>query len=251
MYKRVRAAGIWLAAVLAAYCSPAWAGEFSVNPIRLELGASVRSGVITVRNESKAPMSFQLQGMEWTQDADGKDVYAGTEELIFFPKLMSLDPGREAVVRVGVRQPLVDKERTYRLFIEELPAAPPAGGRGPQLSVVLRFGAPVFVRPAKPQDGLELEAVALARGEISLVAHNTGNQHQFVEGVRITGTDAGGAEVYSMTLADRYLLAGTRKRYQTAIPAEQCARLAHLAVEFKTNKLTQSSRLPVQRAMCS
>ena len=128
---------------------------------------------------------------------------------------------------------------------------PRADAKGPQINVVVRFGAPVFVRPAKPQDGLELQSLSLARRELVLVAQNTGNQHQFVEGVRVTGTDAAGAEVYSITLADRYLLAGTRKRYQTTIPAEQCARLAKVAVEFKTNKLTQSSQLAVNRAMCS
>ena len=39
----------------------AFAGEFSVNPIRLELGANVRSSVIGIKNEGRQKLSFQLQ----------------------------------------------------------------------------------------------------------------------------------------------------------------------------------------------
>lgn len=241
------AAAAWL---LAGLCH---AGEFTVTPIRLELGPGTRSGVIAVRNDSKEAQKFQLQAMEWTQDKEGRDSYAETPDLVYFPRLMALDPGREGVIRVGVRNPLVEKERTFRLFIEELPSPPAAAGAEgarAQLQVLMRFAAPVFVRPAKPRDGLELEQIQLARGEVSLVAHNTGNQHQFVEGVRITALDAAGAEVHSVTLADRYLLAGTRKRYATEFPAQHCPRAVKLNVEFKTNKLTQRGSLDVDRRMC-
>ena len=80
------------------------AGEFSVNPIRLELGAIAKSGVIGVRNEGKTKLSFQLQSMEWTQDATGKDLYADSSDLVFFPKIMSVEPGEEGLIRVGTKK---------------------------------------------------------------------------------------------------------------------------------------------------
>jgi fimbrial chaperone protein len=240
-----------LCALCAAVPAFAAAGEFSVNPIRLEMGASARSGSMTVKNEGSVPLRFQLQAMEWTQDAEGKDQYLETRDLIFFPKLMTVEPGQDAVVRVGVRNPVVPAEKTFRLFIEELPSANPPAGKGPQVNVVIRFGAPIFVAPIKSQDGLELEGLAVERGEIKLSARNTGNRHQMVQGIQLRGTDAAGAQVYTLTLADRYLLAGTTKSYTAAISPEQCRRIAALEVELKTDKLSAQRKLSVDPAACA
>ena len=232
-------------------CGTVAAGEFSVNPIRLELGAVAKSGVIGVRNEGKSKLSFQLQAMEWTQDASGKDQYADTSELIFFPKIMSVEPGEDGLIRVGTKIATVQTERTYRLFIEELPGAvkAPEGGSA-QINVLIRFGAPIFVTPLKPQDNLEIEGFELAKGVLTVSAKNTGNRHQVVEGIQLKGTDARGNEIYALTLADRYLLTGTTKSYTAAIAADQCTKIASLAVEFKTDKRSVSRKLDVTRAMC-
>lgn len=244
--------------VLAAACFtfafapvPAMAGEFSVNPIRLELGAAVRSGVIAVRNDGKVKLSFQLQAVEWTQDAAGKDQYLETNDLVFFPKLMTVEPDQEGVVRVGTRNAVTPVEKTYRLFIEELPGvAKAAEGAGAQINVLIRFGAPIFVTPLKAQDGLEIEAYSLAKGVLTLSARNTGNRHQLVQGIHLKGSDARGTEIYALTLADRYLLTGTAKSYTASIAAEPCSRLSELVVELKTDKLSVKRKLDVTRAMC-
>jgi fimbrial chaperone protein len=229
-----------------------WAGEFTVSPIRLELGANVRSGVIAVKNEGKHKLSFQLQAMEWTQDSAGKDQYAATTDLIFFPKLMTIEPGDEAIVRVGARTPIVRTEKTYRLFIEELPG--PVGkapeGKSVQLNVLLRFGAPIFVVPPQTDDKAEILSLDLAKGTVSLSIRNTGNRHHIIEGIHLKGRDAQGKELYSLTLADRYLLAGVTKSYTTVIPVEKCAALVGLDIELKTDKLSLQRKLDVTSAMC-
>jgi fimbrial chaperone protein len=229
----------------------AGASEFAVNPIRLELGPNARSGVIGVRNEGKEKISFQMQAMQWTQDAQGQDQYAETQDLVFFPKLMTVEGGEEGVIRIGTRFAVVPQEKTYRLFIEELPGAnKPRTEKGPLVNVMIRFAAPIFVRPLKPEDGLELQKIDLSSGELSLVARNSGNQHQVVEGIQLKGTDRQGRAVYALTLADRYLLAGSSRRYSTIIPKEQCAQIAQLAIEFRTDKVSQTGKLEVGQAMC-
>ncbi len=232
-------------------CSCAGAGEFSINPTRLELGATARSGAIIVRNEGKQQLSFQLEAMEWAQDAEGKDQYLGARDLIYFPKILTVEPGQERVVRVGTKTPAMPAERTYRLFIEELPAAnsepqPP----GVQVTFLIRFGAPIFIAPLKAQDGLEIERVALIDGELTISGRNTGNRHQVIQGIHLRGSDASGKQVYALTLADRYLLAGSVKAFQTAIAKDQCAKIAALEIEFKTDKLSARRTLEVTRAMC-
>lgn len=230
---------------------PAAAGEFSVNPIRLELAATVRSGVISVKNEGQSRLTFQIQAMEWSQDAVGKDQYVDTRDLVFFPKIMAVEPGQEGVIRVGTKNATVSTEKTYRLFIEELPGpAKMPEVSGAQLNVLIRFGAPIFISPIKPQDGLEIENPVLVKGDLTFSARNTGNRHQLVQAIQLRGTDASGNQVYALTLADRYLLAGTVKSYTASIAADPCAKIAGLEMEVKTDKASTKRKLDVNRAMC-
>lgn len=231
---------------------PAAAGEFSIKPIRIELGAAIRSAVITVTNESQDKLSFQLQAMEWTQDKMGKDEYRDTNDLVFFPKIMTVDPGQEGVIRVGAKNAIVPTERTYRLFIEELPGIPKGTTpqSGAQINVLIRFGAPIFVTPPQTRDGLEIESLSLVNGVLTIAARNSGNRHQLVQGINLKGLDGKGEEVYTLTLADRYLLAGTAKSYTTTIDGDRCSRIADLAIEFRTDKLSVKRKLEVTRAMC-
>ena len=196
-------------------------------------------------------MNFQLEAMEWTQDATGKDLYAGTRDLIFFPKIMTLEPGEEGIVRVGIRPGTLTTVKTYRLFIEELPGAkkePQTSGA--QINFLIRFGVPIFSAPSQPQDSLDIETLGMRKGAFELAVKNTGNRHQIVKGVQLKGLDAAGNQVYSLDIADRYLLAGTRKSYTSTIGGEQCQKIAVLAVEVKTDRLSEIRKLDVTRAMC-
>jgi len=239
------------AACLFLFCAPLQAGEFAVSPLRTELGAAVRSGVITVRNEGKEKLTFQLEAKEWTQDAAGTDQYTDTRDLVFFPKIIAVEPGQEGVIRVGTKNAVVPSERTYRVFIEELPGTErKAEASGAQVNVLVRFGEPIFVAPLKAQDSLEIEGLTLAKGTLSFSARNTGNRHQFVQGIQLKGWDGAGNEIYALTLADRYLLAGTVKAYTASIAGEQCPKIASLEVEVKTDKANAKRKLDVTRAMC-
>jgi fimbrial chaperone protein len=230
---------------------PAIAGEFVVQPLRVDLNPTTRSSALSVRNESKERLSFQIQAVEWTQGVNGEDKYAETSELVVFPRLMTVEPDQHGVIRVGTRTPIVPTEKTYRIFIEELPSnIKQPTGQGLQVSVLMRIGIPIFVGPAKPQDGLEVEALELQKGTVSLAARNTGNRHQVIRSIRLKGTDASGHEVYAMTLADRYLLTGASKGYITSIPADQCLRIAALAVEYETDRAAAKRDLSVNRSMC-
>lgn len=233
-------------------CAAAQAGEFAVSPIRLELGAVARSGVLLVKNEGKEKLSFQLQAFEWSQDSAGKDQYSETRDLIFFPKIMTVEPGEEGVVRVGTKAAVLPTEKTYRLFIEELPGVAKAEqAPGVTLNVLIRFGAPVFVAPVNPVDSAEIVSLEMAKGMLAMSVRNTGNRHQIIQGIQLAGVDAQGNEVYALTLADRYLLAGATKSYTATVPADQCAKIVGLSIELKTDRVGAKRKLDINRAMCS
>lgn len=230
----------------------ALAGEFSVNPIRVDLAAAIRSSVIAVKNEDKQKLSFQIQAMEWTQDADGKDVYTDTTDLVFFPRILTVEPGEEGLIRVGAKVATLPAEKTYRLFIEELPGVTKLpDGSAAQINVLIRFGAPVFVAPVKPIDSLDIERFTVAKGLVTITARNAGNRHQMVQGLNLKGTDAAGKDMYALTLGDRYLLAGTVKTYTATLAAAVCTKLSGLEFEFKTDKTATSRKMAVSRDMCN
>ena len=234
---------------------PAWGGAFSVNPIKLDLGAAARSGVLVVKNEGLEKLTFQIETKAWTQDANGKDQYTDSTDLIFFPKILSLDVGTEGVIRVGVKNPIVAAEKTYRVFIEELPGvAPPPGESGTrgsaQISVLIRFGAPIFVAPIKSDDSADITSLGVSKAVVDLTIKNTGNRHQLLQGIELRGVDSFGKEIYALTLADRYLLNGASKGYKAAIPADQCAKLSALSVELKTDKAGAKRKIDVYPSSC-
>lgn len=248
---RLRCLVLGFAALVCAACS-VQAGAFSVHPMRLQLGGTVRSAALTVRNDDAVPLSFQIRGMDWTQDAEGQDRYGDATDLVYFPRLLVLEPGQEAVIRVGLRQSLTAVEKTYRLFVEELPpvaAAPTAQGVS-QIRALVRFGAPVFVKPAQPTSLLAIEALEVRDGQAQWRLRNAGNQHELFETLRVRGLDAQGAEVFATALTLRYLLAGSARRFQVDLPNPACQRLVRLTLEFKTDKSEAQRDLPLGTTPC-
>lgn len=241
----------WVVLPLALLTLPAAASEFSVSPIRLDLGGVARSGAVVVRNDDTKALSFQIRGADWNQDMQGADVYSDRTDLVYFPKLLVIPAGSEAVIRVGLRQPLVQKEKAYRLFIEEMPAPDTDGAvAGGRVRVLMRFGVPIFVVPAKPQDQMDVDQLELEKGVARLDLTNSGNQHQAIEKLLFVGFAKDGGIIFSRQLADRYVLAGTRKTYTVNIPPEHCANLTRLSVELKTNRSEALRQLDVRSSKC-
>ena len=238
-------------AFLCSTCFAAFAGEFTVKPIRLDVAHSAKSASMSVVNDGAEKLSFQLQAMDWTQDKDGKDQYADSRDLIFAPKLMTIEPGQEGLVRIGFKSPATTTEKTYRLFIEELPGVvKKVEGNSAQINVLLRFGLPIFATPTHAQDGLAIEAVELVNSVLSFIARNSGNRHQMYKSIRLEGLNAANKPVFSLDIADRYLLATAAKPYKTTLSAQQCRELTSVVIAIETDKLVQSRKLDVKPGMC-
>jgi len=236
-----------IAASLAAGLLPIAAGaaEFSVTPIRIDLERGARSAAVTVTNDDARPLRMQMRLVEWTQDADGKDVYQDSDELVYFPKLMSVQAGEKRLVRIGLKTPIGATERTYRLLLDELPeAASPAGVSG--LNFTLRFALPVFLPAAAPLPRGAIEAVALRDGKLSVTVRNTGNQH-----FRIASVAARSGEAFAAEASGWYLLPGVARVHTLEVPVEACRGLRRLDITVKTDKLSLEGGLDVESWMCA
>ncbi len=224
-------------------------GDWSVSPISLDLGRDAKSGVITVANDAQEKLNVQIQAMEWSQDAEGKDLYTDTQDIIFFPKIMTLDKKEDRIIRVGMRTPAIAREKTYRLFIEEIPETGKAAGAN--VAIAVKFGVPVFVKPLKEEIKGEISAISLAKGVLTAAVRNTGTIHFRITSITATGRNGRGEQTFATELAGWYLLSGVSRSYSATIARDACMNTATIHVEIKTDKITLPGNLDVDKAMCS
>ncbi len=222
-------------------------GEFRVTPIRLDFDQTTKSGVITVYNEGEK-LQLQMRAFEWTQDSEGKDQYTETRDIIFFPKLMSLKGNEEGVLRAGIKMPPATQEKTYRLFLEEIPE--PQKAEGAKIQLAVRFGVPIFVKPTRENVSGEISSLKLAGGKLDLAVRNSGNVHFQIESFDVKGKARDGKEVFSKQISGWYLLSGISRLYTVAISPDDCRRLATIEVQGKTDRLPLSRKLDVDGAIC-
>jgi len=238
------------AAFLATLLLPAsaWSGNWRVTPIRLELGRQAKSGVITVISESKERLQLQMKAFEWTQDAEGKDRYEETGDLVFFPKMMIFEQDEERILRAGIKVPATKQEKTYRLYLEEVPGPRKEGGVN--VAIAIRFGVPIFVAPLKKEPRGEVAKVAMAKGTVEAQVRNPGNVHFVIRSVTVKGKNAKGEEIFSRELPGWYLLAGASRTYATEVPEDLCPDLAAVDVEVGTDRFPLTGHLDADTAMC-
>jgi fimbrial chaperone protein len=228
------------------------ASEFTINPLRVSLDRNVRASEVTVRNDDTVPLRVQLEAMTWRQDAQGKDQFAPTEDLIFFPRAMEIPPGESRIVRVGVRAAPVTSEETYRLFIEELP--PPPGTdvppQGTSLRIFLRVGVAVFVAPVQSKRTGEIARLDLKGGTAEWSVANTGNAHFRTDQVALAGVARDGTQLFTQDFPERYFLAGAEKTLRFDIPRDTCRQLATLEASVIGENLDLKRKLDVDPARC-
>jgi fimbrial chaperone protein len=229
--------------------SIAFSGEFRVTPIRLDFDRGTKSGVITIVNEGGDKLNVQMRAFEWTQNADGKDQYTETNDIIFFPRIMTLEKSEDKILRAGIKIPATAKEKTYRLFIEEIPE--PKKAEGVNVAIAIRFGVPIFVKPLKEEVKGEIEKVDLSKGTLNALVKNIGNSHFIINSVDIKGKNVKGEETFSKELSGWYLLSGVSRRYTITIPQEVCKALSKLDIEVKTDRFKLNGKLDVDQAMCN
>ena len=143
------------------------------------LDSEPRRGALTIINSGDEKVTVQLQLMRWAQDAQGKDVYEPTKDLVFYPQIVSIAAGKEGIVRVGYDTPgTLSSEMSYRLFVQELPVRKPGEKI---IRIALRVGIPLFIVPGKPRPSLTYEDARIAEGRLQATFKNSGNAHTMIQ----------------------------------------------------------------------
>jgi fimbrial chaperone protein len=238
-----------LALLLAAAGAPARAGELDVNPVLVELSRAEKSAVVTIRNRGQEPARYQIALYGWDQSSSGEMKLADTQDIVAFPRTLSLAPGEARIVRVGAAVPFGPVEKAYRLFIEEMPppAKPDAASK---VQVLSRIGLPVFLAPERALEKAEIADLRVAAGKVEFALRNPGNVRIRPPAVKLVAEDAAGKAVHEQPLEAWYVLAGGERRYSVALPPEHCAGVRSVTIEVALAKEPLRARAAMPQGGC-
>lgn len=240
--------GLAAGALALAAAFSAGAGNFGVSPIRVELDRATKSALVTVSNDDTKALAFQVRALEWTQEANGADRYTETSDLVYFPQQFKVAPNENRVVRVGYKVPATQAEKTYRMFIEEL-ADPQRDVTSTGIAVTLRFGVPIFLRPAAASVAGDL-TLTVASGNLQVLVRNTGNVHFRLSSVNLTALGAGGEAVHQQSVDGWYVLTGVQRPYALKLPADVCQKAKLVRIEAPAEKLVLRAERELAPADC-
>lgn len=245
---------IALAILVMSLSQSAHAGNFKVTPIKVYLEETQKTQTLTLRNESESSVTLQFEAMEWRQDTEGQDTYENSKAIVIFPKILTVEAGSEKTIRLGYQGPPAGaQERTYRVFMTEIPVAKNAEVG---LQMAMRLGVPVFVIPKKGKPVLDIERVSTIKGLAEVQVMNPGNKHVYVKSIEVAGLDASDKSVFTQEVKGWYVLPGIHRMFPIAIPKDSCVAGAKLRVTVMfanqdVEQVPMTTTQPMQVAGCS
>jgi fimbrial chaperone protein len=234
---------IRLAVILCGLALPAHtvlASSFRVTPIRVDLNSRTSSSLMTLTNDSKDELRFQISAFEWSQaEGSGEMQLTPTKDIVFFPALLTVKPAEERKVRVGTTVKSGEVEKTYRIFFEELPPlTTPETTTGSEVRIITKLGVPVFVEPTKTLVSGEIANASMAAGKLSFDLKNNGNVHFLARSVKVTALDAAGKPLVEKQREGWYVLRGGSRRYDLEFTPEECQAFKTIRISADTDMAT-------------
>ena len=211
---------------------------------------------MTLSNESAETLRFQISAVQWQQDSAGDMKLEPTQDILFFPALLSLEPGTERKVRISAKASPGPVEKTYRIFFEELPPLATAeGADGAQVRILTKMGVPIFLAPQRVVEKAAIESVRLEQGTLRFSIRNSGTVRFAVQSAMVRGVGEDGSTLFERQLEGWYVLAGDVRDYELAIPADVCSKLKSIEIDARTDSAAESAatatgRLEVSAAHC-
>ena len=219
------------------------AATFTVDPTQIFLSGRTGSVLLTLRNESTEVLQFQLSVFAWAQSPSGEMQLEPTDDIVFFPTLLTLKPMETRRVRVGSATAQDMREKTYRIFVEELPPTGNTASTG--VRVLTKMGIPIFVRPVKEVATATLTDLRQQEGALRFTLTNAGTVHVVPQSIKVRGL-AGSNAAFDRELEGWYVLAGGRREFDMAFPKNACAQVTSIVVDvqFASGKLQERLQTP-------
>ena len=238
---------------LCAFSVPAYAGEFGVQPIKVYLSKDTSSVLLSVENESDTELRAQITGFAWGESSDGKMQLTATDDLIFFPTLITMGPHEVRSVRVGLATSAVTPvEKTYRVFVEELPSLQSqlAPAKGAHLTVRTKVGIPIFLEPADATVKAAMNEATFANGKVAVTVANQGSIHVMIDSLKVVAKDAAGHEIFNKSIRGWYVMPSQQRDFAIAIPKAACSKAASFEVTADSDAGLLTKSVPANQGAC-
>jgi fimbrial chaperone protein len=226
------------------------AATFTVNPTQIYLTGKSASALLTLRNNSDEAVRFQLSAFAWNQGKAGEIELEPTTDVVFFPALLTLKPGEERKVRVGGVAAAGAREKTYRIFVEELPGVD-STVPGASVRVLTKMGVPIFVRPATERTVAEFDDMAVASGRVHFALANGGTVHVLPQQIKVRALSAGGDALLDHSVAGWYILAGGRREFDVDLPPASCGKVTSVTVETQIDGKSVTRTVQAPAGACA
>jgi len=228
-------------------------------PIDPVIAPGQQAAALWLENQGAQAATLQVRVFGWSQSR-GEDDFQPQQAVVPSPPIATVPPGGRQLVRLIATRPVPPgTEQPFRIFIDELPAAPapaqdpaatatatptanPGAAAGASVKLQLRYAVPLFVYGAgavpptarnreNGRDTTEPNALAprldwdllLEKGQPVLVLRNNGNAHARVTGVEWSAAD-GPVQILNPGLLG-YVMAGASMRFAIEKPLPRNARL--------------------------
>ena len=223
------------------------AATFSIDPTQIVLTDGSGSAVLTLTNRSTETLRFQLSVFAWSQSDTGEIELEDTEDIVFFPTLLTLAPGEARRVRVGAMVPFETREKSYRIFIEELPPMNPSTGG---VRVLTRMGVPIFLRPGQAAARPELSPPGRTGDRLRFTLANEGTMH-FVPRAITVRAMTGDQVAFETQVEGWYVLAGGRRDFELPVPEAACEQVTSIEVDVQLESDSLHERLQTPNGVCA
>jgi fimbrial chaperone protein len=229
-----------------------WTSSFNVSPLQVVLSTSGPSALVEIRNQAMEPLRLQLSVTSWEQSPAGEMIVTPTEDIVLFPTLVTLEPGETRKVRLGTASPAAATEKTFRVFVEELPSREQTAQEAGTIRVMTRLSIPVFLQPGKRVAAGDIQGVTMKDGVASFRLENTGNVHFSARHIRVVGMAESGDVIGEQAVEGWYILAGGSRRYDMPFSTtKNCSNIRKIAVEAETDIGTFTKQADVPSGACS
>jgi fimbrial chaperone protein len=237
-----------LAAFLVSSTSSVLAAVVAVSPVRIHLSDGKRSELLTLTNNGTEPARFQIKAHEWRQGADGEMILKPSNDLVFFPSLFEIAPGKGRRVRIATTRSPGKSEDAYRIIVTELPRN---DGQAGFVRVLTKLNLPVFVQPTIARAKPTLKTT-LKGNHVSVVLENRGNSHLKSTLVRVVGRSESGQILFDESWPGWYVLAHGRRSYSVLVSPDVCGELRSVTAVVRTEQdAARSTTEVVPSADCS
>lgn len=225
-----------------------YAGSLNVVPTKLFLSSGKKTGALTITNQGEEAITLQVEASKWKQNEAGEDIHDATEDIVFYPKIFTIEKGKQALLRVGTKNQKPEKnEMTYRVFIQEIPVAKP-GASG--LTMALRLSIPIFIKPEKEISDWVIEKAEQSPRGILVKIKNGGNSHILIGKIKAQGFDESGTEVFKKEEPGWYVLQGMTHTFGIKMPGKECRGSSVIKITVDAEGPGKETKFDVDKGFC-